>query len=307
MIVFSQIIVLFLMILTGYVIKKKNIITDAGVFEMSRLLLYVTLPALVIKAMQFDSTVEHMKSGMKMSLISLVLYAFSIAASYLVIKMIGAKGKSADVLQLCMIFPNVSFMGYPVVMSVYGEEGVFYAAFFNMFFDLLIWTVGIFILNRSSEQSGEKKNLLLTFLNPGTVAVLIGLLFFLGPVKMPKFLDDTLMYLSRATIPIAMIVIGSLLSKSRFIDILKNKRLILVAIIKTVVFPVTMLFLMKAVGMTGYYLSIPVLIMSMPSAANIAIFAEKQNSDGVLASQGIFLSTILSLATIPLMVNLIQR
>lgn len=307
MIVFSQIIVLFLMIFTGYVVRKRNIITDAGVFEMSRLLLYVTLPALVIKAMQFESTVEHMRSGMKMPLISIVLYAFVIVASHFVIQLIGAKGKSADVLQLCMIFPNVSFMGYPVVMSVYGEEGVFYAAFFNMFFDLLIWTVGIFILNRNGDQNGEKKNLLLTFLNPGTIAVLIGLLFFLGPVKMPKFLDDTLMYLSRATIPIAMMVIGALLSKSKFMDILRNKRLIIVAIVKTLVFPVMMLFLMKAVGMSGYYLSIPVLIMSMPSAANIAIFSEKQNSDAVLASQGIFFSTILSMATIPLMVNLIQR
>lgn len=305
MIVFSQILVLFLMILSGFIIRKKNIISDSGVAEMSRLVLYVSLPAMIIRAMQFEFSKERMATAVKMPLIAIVIYAFCIGISYLFVRLIRADGKTADILQLCMIFPNVGFMGYPVILSIYGEEGVFYTALFNMFFDLLLWTVGIYILNRSTDQNHEKKHILLTFLNPGTVAVVIGLLFFIFSIKLPSFIDNTLAYLAGATVPLAMICVGALLSKSKFRTILTNRKLIGTALAKMLILPGVIFVLLRLIGMTGYFLSIPVIIMAMPSAANIAIFASKQGSDDILASQGVFLTTILSLATIPLLVQLV--
>lgn len=304
--VLSQIIVLFLMLFTGAVIRKKNIITDTGVFEMSRMVLYVTLPALIIKAMQFEFTAERMMHGIKMPIIAVLLYIFCIAASYVFVYLLGVKGKTADIFQMCIIFPNVGFMGYPVIMSVYGEEGVFYTALFNMFFDLLLWTVGVKILSRSTEGDQEKKHILKTFLNPGTIAVMIGFTLFIFSIPLPKVIEDTLTYLSAATVPIAMISVGALLSKSNLKDILKNRSLIGMALFKMILLPSMIWLLLRGFELSGYFLAIPLIIMAMPSAANVAMFASKQRSDDVLASQGIFLTTVLSLITIPLIVNWVR-
>ncbi|MDO4721311.1 MAG: AEC family transporter [Peptostreptococcaceae bacterium] len=304
--VFSQIFALFLMMGAGFIVRKKNLITDTGVSEMSRLLLYVTLPALIIKAMQFEIGVEEMMRGMKMPLLALILYTVCIGLAFLTVRLMKLSGKQADVLRCCLIFPNVSFMGYPVVLSIYGEEGMFYAALFNMFFDLLIWTVGIAILSRSADRKQKGKSALASILNPGTAGVLIGLSLFFFSIDLPVFISDTLTYLSRATVPIAMICIGALLSQSSVSDVVGNKKLIFVSLVKMILFPLIVLLILKAAGMSGYFLTIPVIMMAMPSAANVAVFSAKLESDAVLASQGVFLTTLMSLVTIPVLVNWIR-
>ena len=298
--IFSQVLVLFLLILVGYIAGKQQMITKHGAKEISTLVLYITLPALIIRAMQFDFSIELLGQSLKMIGMAIAVYAATISLSYLFAKLLRAKGKEKDVFQTAMIFPNVGFMGYPITQGLYGTQGIFYTSLFNMPFDLLMWTVGVHMLSRSSDSTASKKKGLAALFNPGTIAVAIGFTLFILSIKLPPILDSTLLYLASATTPLAMLAVGSTLARTRVDAIFANKKLLLTAVIKVAVIPAIMIVLFTILKLDGYFLKIPIIITAMPVAANVAIFATRYESDELLASQLIFLTTLMSLVTIPL-------
>lgn len=296
---FNQVLVLFFLILIGYTARKKGVISRAGQKEISALILNVTLPALIIKSMQYPFTREAMLKGFAIIGIAIIFYTTLIFLSRIMIIPTRESGKKADVFRTLLIFSNVGFMGYPVVMALFGEEGVFYAALFNSVFDFLCWTVGAYILSKHGE-TPMGRDLKHAILNPGTIAVALGLTFFITGVRLEGAIKDTVFMLGSITPPLAMLIVGCILGGAKVRVIFKNWKLFYLSFWRLIGIPGILYLGLKSSGLTGYLLNIPVIISAMPSAANIAIFAERTGSDSDLASQGIFLMTILSLITIPL-------
>lgn len=306
MTIFNQVLVLFLLIIIGFAASKKKLIDDYGTKQLSTVVLYITLPALIIRSMQFDFSMQLLGESAAMVGISAITYTTLIALSYLLVRFTGAKNREKDVLQASMIFPNVGFMGYPIVFAVFGETGVFYTALFNMLFDLLMWTVGVHILSRSSDITDETSHLRKALLNPGTLAVITGFSLFVFGIKLPQAADRTLEYLAGATTPIAMVTVGAILSRTNIKSIFTNKGLLITAALKMIVLPLLVVGALNLSGLTGYFRSIPAIIIAMPVAANVAILSARYDSDYSLASQSVFLTTLISLITIPLVVMLVS-
>lgn len=306
MTIFNQVLVLFLLIIIGFAASKKKLIDDYGTKQLSTVVLYITLPALIIRSMQFDFSMQLLGESAAMVGISAITYTTLIALSYLLVRLTGAKNREKDVLQASMIFPNVGFMGYPIVFAVFGETGVFYTALFNMLFDLLMWTVGVHILSRSSDITDETSHLRKALLNPGTLAVITGFSLFVFGIKLPQAADRTLEYLAGATTPIAMVTVGAILSRTNIKSIFTNKGLLITAALKMIVLPLLVVGALNLSGLTGYFRSIPAIIIAMPVAANVAILSARYDSDYSLASQSVFLTTLISLITIPLVVMLVS-
>lgn len=299
---FNQILVMCIMILIGFLANKRKIITNSIDTELSNLILYVLLPALIIKSMQYEFSQEIMKNSMKMLGMSLGIYAIIIGFSFLAVRILRLEGKQRDILQYMLIFSNVGFMGYPIISFVYGDIGVFYTALFNMPFNLLTWTVGVTIMSRSSD-SKEKFSLKRVLFNPGLAAIVVGYTLFLTSTKVPESIYNVLNMLGSATTPMSMIVIGSILSKSNMGQLFTNIKLNIIAVFRLLVNPLVVFLLLKfIVGMDGMLLGIPTIIIGMPVAANCAIFATKFENDKFLASQGVFVTTLLSLLTIPVVI-----
>lgn len=306
--IFNQVLVLFILILIGYVAAKKDMLSTQGAKDLSILVLYITLPAMIIRAMQFDFSPELLISSGKMALIAGIVYFFIIIFSYLMAKILGFKGQEKDVLQASMIFPNVGFMGYPVVNAIYGLEGVFYASLFNIPFDIVIWTVGVHLMRRNGDSDEKvKKHPIFVFLNPGTIAVAIGFALFVFSIKLPGPVDSTLEYLAGATTPIAMITVGAILSKTEIYSIFKNKGILLTSIVKMILIPSILYFALRLLNLEGYFIAIPVLIIAMPVAANVAIFAVRHGNDSKTASQSVFLTTLMSIVTIPVIAAILMN
>lgn len=304
--VFTQVLVLFLLIIIGFAASKRNWINSEGSKQLSTIVLYITLPALIIRSMQFDFSLELLAQSGAMVGISAVTYTSIIMLSYLFIRLTGSTGKQKDVLQVAMIFPNGGFMGYPIILAVYGAQGVFYTALFNMLFDILIWTVGLHMLTRSSDITDESAKGFRALLNPGTIAVFIGFMLFAFSLKLPPSIDKTFEYLAGATTPLAMITVGSILAKTKISAIFTNKKLLITAAVKMILVPGILLTAFSLTPLTGYFKTIPVIIMSMPVAANVAILSTKYQSDYALASEAVFLTTMISMLTIPLVVMLVS-
>ncbi len=300
----QQVLVLFLLIIIGYVIKKRGIVTEAIEKEISSLVLNVALPAFLLRSMSFPFSVEALFKSGALVLISFVVYGVCILLSKVVSRIMGLKGQERNVSEYVMVFSNVGYMGYPVIFAVLGDEGVFYAALYNLSFNLLVWTYGISLLQRGNENEKIKTSLLKSIFNPGLMAILIGYGLFLTGLKLPGFMFKTLDLIGGTTTPLSMMFIGFILTEVSLQEIFKNYKSLIISFIRLLVIPMGVYGVLILFGQSGYMLKIPVIISAMPAAANTAIFASRFGGDYRYASQLIFVSTLLSVGTIPVLLFL---
>ncbi len=308
----NQTIVLFLILLIGYLGKKFKIISNDMNKDISNLILYITLPGMIITSLSsYDFSKELLIISGKLVAISWSVYALSITISYLSTKLFNIDGTTKDIFQFGIVFSNVSFMGLPVINSVFGSEGIFYAALYNMPFNFILWTYGVMVLSRTNKEEPNQvlnnKGSLNTklLLNPGIIAVLIGFSMFLTSIKLPSPVFEALSLLGKSTTPMSMIFIGSILADVDVKTIFTNKATFLVSGIRLLVLPLIILLILKQFNLDMITVGVPVIITAMPIAANCTIMAAKYENDYYLASQVVSMSTMLSMITIPLIVMLL--
>jgi malate permease and related proteins len=294
--IFNQVIVLFLIMLIGYGASKRGIIDKRVNKGLTELLMNITLPAMIIVSFNYSYSEEMLLKSMTLLGYSIVIHLTLTVFSKVIYFRYPDNMKGSA--RFMTIFSNCGFMGYPIIESVYGKEGVFYAAIFNIPFNILIWTIGVALFTNRK----DLKNIKSIILNPGIVSVAIGLVFFVFSIKLPVPIYNTLDLVGRITTPLSMIVIGAMLGEISLKEIFIGKELYYASFIRLIVVPLAGLAIFKYFGVEGMLLGIPVLILAMPGAANTALIAEKYGSNSIFASRAVFLTTVLSLLTIPLVI-----
>jgi len=297
----SKVLTFFVLIGIGFILRRTNLVDDLFTKGVSRFVLYVTLPALIIDSMNFEYSYEMFSNS--------VILLMAGGALYLILWFLGAVSSrilkltedSRSVFLYAVLFGNVAYMGYPVVELIIGKEGVFYSAVFNIWFNVLTWTVGVRIMSREAGSSTRK-----AFLNPGMISVFIGLILFFTPLKLPLFLDEALALLGQSTIPLAMVVAGIILASAKLSTVLKSRIVIFYSLVKLCIAPVIVFFLLSAVEMPSMVERILIIMSAMPAAANTSIFARIFDSDYELSSKLIASSTLFSLITIPLIISFLD-
>ncbi|BEP30225.1 AEC family transporter [Helicovermis profundi] len=298
----NQIMLLFLLIISGFVIKKLKVVTNNINKEISSLVINVTLPAFIITSMNQKFTPEILKNSAYIVGISYAVYLFAIIFSKIYTKVTKANGRKKDVFEYILIFANVGYMGYPVVSIALGDIGVFYAAIYNLAFNVLTWTYGVYLMTRGSDKGVGKRSIL----NPGLVALIIGFILFLFSLNLPTPIYKTLKLIGSTTTPLSMMFIGFILADVHYKEIITDISCIVLSIFRLIVLPLTVLFVLKLFGFSGYLLTIPVLMTAMPAAANTSILASRYDNDFKLASKATFISTLFSVITIPIILGLVM-
>lgn len=295
--VLDQSIILFLLIVIGFITRKKNIITDETIKGFSEFMLKVTLPLFIIISMDKDFSKDKIVFSGLILFISIFTYIFKILLSKVFVKRINALDVEKNVYRCLIIFSNAGFMGFPIAYTIYGDDGIFYAAMLNIAYNISIWTIGARLLNveGANQEDGLKK----LIFNPGIFSVFIGLILFVTPLTLPRLLYEPMNMVGNMTTPMAMIVVGGILGATKIGSAFKNKNLIIVSLIRLIFIPIFILLLLLPFNLPKIVLGITVIIDAMPCAANVAIFSRKYGSDYSLASQGVFLSTLMNIVTTP--------
>ena len=308
----NQIMVLFLLLIIGYIGKKYKVISNDMNHDVSNLILFIALPALMITSLSsYDFSRDMLLKSGKLMTISVGVYALSIALSYLIPKLLKIEGTNRDIFQFMVVFSNVGFMGYPVVNAVFGSQGIFYTALYNLPFNILLWTFGVMVMSRpmrgkSKPKLNDRGSLdLMVLLNPGIVSVFIGFAMFLTSTKLPIQIFQALDMLGNTTTPLSMIFVGSILADMEVKKIFTNKDAFIGSTVRLIVLPLIVLIILKPFHLDKIMIGIPVIITAMPGAANCTIMAEKYGNDSRLGSQVVFISTLLSMITIPWIVSLL--
>lgn len=294
---------LFLLMAAGFLLGRATLLSDDMTRRLSSFLVNLALPALIIVSMQIPRTDALLAAAQLILVISLVVYALSALAAWRIPRLIGCTESEKGVFGFIIIFSNVGFMGYPVVEAVFGSEAVFYTSLYNLPFHLLVFTLGIFLLQEGAGRGRSAD--IRAVANPGVLAVCIGILLFYYGITLPPVPAAVLGIAGSTTTPLAMIVVGALLSRLRPGTLLSNRRLYVLSTIRLLVLPVATWCMLVPFIRDPLLLGIPVIISAMPAAANTAILAEEFGGNADLASQGVFLSTLFCILTIPLVALLV--
>ena len=298
---------LFLLMVCGYICRKTKIIDASSSKGLSRLIISVGQPMMIISALANAKYTEaNLTIAWQVTLISFVMHILMSLAAYLIC----LRMKKCDVTKIfefTLIFSNCGFIGFPIMDAILGNGiGSFMGAFYVIAFHLFLWTWGIIILARGREdiRMTPKKALL----NYGTVPCAIGIVLFLcKPLfELPECFGKFFSYLGNLCTPISVLITGALLATISLPKMFTNARLYLHALIKLIAFPVAACLLAKLCGLNHDYILLVSAMAGMPSAATITMLAELYDIEPGYASQTVGITSLLSVASLPVVMLFAQ-
>jgi malate permease and related proteins len=305
---------IFILMAVGFAAARLRFIDEKVSRGLSSLLVDFCLPALIFSSMQRPFSLVLRDEAFSILGISALIYAASLPLALLLVRAMGARGKEAGPLRFAACFSNVGFMGIPVIQALFGNDAIFAVSIFNIPFNILSYSVASLMLApepRADAVHGPKrldpKSILRSALNPAVIAALVGLLCFLLGLRLPPVLGKTLDLLRSATTPLSMVLVGSVLARMRLKSAFGNFRVYLVSVYRLFLHPLLVYAALSLAGVSGLLLAVPVMIVAMPAAANTTILADSLGGDTETASSLVFVSTLGSLVSIPLLARLLFK
>ncbi|SHI02939.1 AEC family transporter [Clostridium grantii] len=298
--IINQVLVLFSIMIVGYYARKRNIIYDEINKGLTQILLRITLPMLIVSSFNFTYSPELMGDMAVVFLASFFIFIVLIIINKVLF--LKFENDKKAVLKFMTVFSNAGFIGFPILLSVYGKIGVLYGAIFNINFNLFIWTYGL------SLYTGEKglKNIKGLIINPGILAVIIGVVRVAFSIPVPSVIQGTLEMVGNMTTPISMIIIGAMLTEVKVKDIVKDLSLYYAIIIKLGVVPFITMIIMRILSIDPIIANTIIILEAMPTGTLCAIFAENTNNAPEYASKVVFITTLFSVITIPLWLTVLS-
>lgn len=298
-VIVNGVISLFLIILVGVYAAKKRIITKEINKGLTNILLKITLPCLVVSSFIFDLSDELKDNIIRCFIYSPLVLIISIVISYILL--IPIKDEKKIIIQFANVFSNCGFIGFPIVFSIYGNEGVIYASIFNLFFTAFLWTYGVILFNGKMKREDIKKVLL----NPAIVAVFIGLIIMIFGFDIPSVLSSTLDLVGNMTSPLSMIIVGVILGNAKIISYLKDKTIYYSAFLKLIIMPCILILISKLLKDTSLVIKTLIIVTAMPAAAMTSILAESFDKESEYSAVIVFITTLFSVITFPILLNFI--
>lgn len=295
----QEMLVLYSMGLVGYIAKRRGVLSEHANDVLTTLILYLTLPALILFSLDISFSIALIKDSLWLLVMSLYVLVLSIILAKWMTRRTQLLEKQKAVYEGLIIFGNQGFFGYAVIYILLGEEGIYYLTIFNLLYLFLIWTYGIYLFSKNKDTIRWKN----IFINPGVISTSVGLLLFLLPVSLPQPVSNGLEMVGKMTIPLSMMVIGSLIAsvKGRSVFLyMKNWSLWKMAMARLLCIPL-LLLLFALFSVPATLLLIAVIVSGMPSAPTISLYAQKFGGDTFIASTGVLLTTLLSMITIPIL------
>ncbi|NLY44495.1 MAG: AEC family transporter [Tissierella sp.] len=299
----NSVLSLFIMILVGVYSSKKKIITQAINKALIDILIKIALPFMIATSFIFtyDDTIKS--NILKTFVYSLIAYIIVIVTSYLLLLPI--KNDKKTILHFANVFTNTGYVGFPILNSIYGSEGVIYGSIFNMFFVIFLWTYGIILFEGNLQKNELKREILNILLNPSIIAVFIGLIIMISGFQLPEALLSSMNSIGNMTGPLSMIIIGVILSNIKPKKHLKDWTIYYGITTKLIIMPVFIYLIFLLLGDISKA-SITVIIMTaMPASTMTSILGESYNKEKEYAAIIVSATTLLSLISVPILLRII--
>ena len=295
-VVINQMLELFLILTLGYLASKGKVVSPKFGTQLSNFILSITLPCMMIASVATMPADTDKADVLLMFVIAIFFYVVMPFVAYGIARLLLVKKEERNLYMYMTIWSNVGFMGFPVIASIFGDGAIFYATIFNLIFNISNFTLGIMLM--SSE--GKKALTFKKFLTPGMIASIVAVIMFAANLRLPEILNNTLKTVGSTTTTLAMIVIGIALSSIPIKSVFTEIRLYPYVIIKQILLPLLAWAVLKNIIINPYLLGIVIVIIAMPVGTSSVLFANRYENNVVLATKGVFITTLASVVTIPI-------
>jgi len=301
--IIEGVISLFIIILVGVYGSNKKIITSEINKGLTDVLIQIALPFMIVSSFIF--TYDNTIKGNVIKTFYYSFIAYIIMAVVSSILLVPIKSDKKTILHFANVFTNTGYIGFPILNSVYGAEGVIYGSIFNMFFAIFLWTYGIIIFRGAFNRKELKREIIKVLLNPSVIAVFIGIIIMIFNIQLPRAILSSVRSIGNMTGPLSMIIIGVILSKAKIKSYLKDWTIYYGITTNLIVIPAILYFISLLIGDTSKVANTVIIMAAMPAAAMTSIFAESFDREKEYAAVIVSATTLLSIITLPVLLKII--
>lgn len=299
MVIANQLIELFCMMGLGYLLMKINYLDVNVNKKISNLVISVTTPALIFASVFKEN--EASQSAVIMMLgIAFLVYLILPVVAMLFNTLLKIPTSQRKLYQFMTVFSNTGFMGYPVVASLYGNTGVFYAAIFNLMFNLFVFTYGIYLMQENRRLDWH------SLFTPGIVLSLFAMIAYFVKLSIPMVIVNVCESVGGMTTPLAMLLIGASLSNVSSKEILSDTTIYFYTLLRQFLLPLLFFPLLRLVLHDELIRGVVMMMIAMPVGSISVLFATQYGNDSTLASKNVFVTTLCSLLSIPIITFLLS-
>ncbi len=308
---FRPFFVLFGLMAVGYFCRKSGWLDDSKNEGLGNLLVHVAMPCLLLSSMiETEIQGRVLLEFLTGTGLSAALYFLYAALAVIFIKLANIPRRLGAMVQLSMLTSNNGFMGFPITIAFFGQQGLLFMVANNLAMGIVVWSFGIFILKRSKRlyegaENMEKESLLGTLkqiFNATVAAILIGLAISITGINsyVPDALAQLFSILGGLATPLSMIYIGATLYNSSFSSLFRNKLVLGVSIARLTLFAAVTFGILYLLPISSLMKQIYFLVITLPSAAIVPVVTAKYGIGASEATEIVVLSTLLSLIITPL-------
>lgn len=300
-IVLEQIEIFVVYMLIGIFAVKLHFLDRNKLGVLSGCITKILLPLLIFTNTINGTTREQFLSSSVIILLAAVLYLVLYTVAAILAKLLRIDCKHESLYRACTMFGNCGFMGIPIITALYPEQSGLYIAMYTVIDQLALWTVGTDLTapadntkKLSTSQRFRK------MINPATVAILAGVFVVLTGIRLPSIIVTALSKTGAAASPLAMVYLGGVFCYIKIIDYLKLKEVYATIVVKMLLLPVLVYAVLSHIPAVDQNVAVTIgILCALPTMSSVAMMAESQHSDSDYATGFIFVTTLLSIVTLP--------
>lgn len=294
-IVFQQMLIIFILMMTGYILYRTGVIKDSVTPGISAIVVNVCSPALFLHS-SLDRDPNITNQNMLWALIGgAAVYAVLFASAVIIPGLLRIEKQWKNHYALMCVFGNTGFIGIPLITAVLGEKALIYIVVINAYYNLFFYTYGYYMIGGDDRGFQFKK-----LINVGNIALVLAVLIFLFQPGVPAVVERSLSYMGNATIYLALLVIGVSLAKCDLKKLFLQKKMYVFIAVRFILVPILMAMLLRIFIKDEMLYGTLVLLSAVPVGNLPFMRVEEVGGDGTVLAQGTVLSTVLALLTIPI-------
>jgi malate permease and related proteins len=295
-----QIVKLFILILCGYILRKKALLPESAGFVLGKLEVLIFLPALIFRTMANNFDLDVLRTEYSLLTVSLAVLVVTFLLSRLIARLYTDDRNMRELYSYLYVIPNFGYFGYPLVTAIFGEAMLFQYMVYVIPFQVYIYTVGIYTLNP------ERKFNVKSVISPALIAIFSGIVFGSLGVPVPSFLNDVLTLGANCMAPVAMLLMGFVLGAYKPKELLAGITPHLSSLLRLLVIPLALFGVLYLLGIPDQTILIGVIFLSMPFGLNAVIFPQSKGWDTAEGAQLCFVSSLYSVLTLPLIISFLM-
>ncbi len=291
--------VITILVAIGIYLYKREVIDNTTSQKISVIIMDICNPALILASMLSGNVSATHADLIEALIIGALFYIFLVILGFLLPIILRVDNNNQRFYNLMTVYTNVGFIGIPVARAILPENAILYVIVCNVMYSLLFYTHGITILGRGKEKMNLKK-----VFSPGTIMALLALVVFWFDLKPPLIISSSISYIGNATVFLSMALLGVSIARSDITKGLKNIRIWAYILIRMILVPVALFFILRAAHCDDITILGICLMAEMPIGNLPLIQSEKMGEDTELLSSAITVSTIASMATITVLMSI---